>query len=666
MNLAHKIVPIRVTTHMALRAVCFLAVLCIHCGSGHEVLAATRSIEYLYVEANEGDSSGGHTAIRFENQTFHFQNNPTGIIRIRRLDSADFDHIYAMLGNRTIRESSIAVSDETYTSLRDGFFQFTVIQDAQLDILETLHRDVQLFELLLKQAKERSGAADTYDLPLKGLGYFLTGAVMHPAVTASSDSGTTQTSPILIKLRDRIRATYGERFTEEQITQARFALRKIELRASLPPAVGISRETYPLLAASPSAIYEDAQLALLALELLQSAPKLVPDTFWSSPSDPFALTSEEMLLLANFEERLTGDLVRLVRSSRSDWGFPFIAGMARLAAIEASLSSGRLVLLDIFPDDVRIQQRHTTSGQSYLPAMRNETEKAFRQRRKEFFGHREVHESDYAALERVGNQFIELEQAMQNGVQPRRIPETPLPSRQTRRYNMVLPDMDEATLKRELEIARNTENDYAGTLTSLYSYDLIRRNCVTEIFTLINSIFGRLPLTTDDTGQTVAHDPAQKSREESLQRLGGFVDASRGLTFIPFVSAGEVDSSYSVTARHEIPSYRAKQLAEMKKRESPFLVFLRESNTITSTIYRRAPGDSPFLFFTDDTVLLRPLFGTFNLLAGLGESLLGLATMPVEGTQQLTRGMKGVLFSLPELAFVNIRKGSMEYVEESR
>lgn len=644
----------RVSSAPALRTAGWLAVFFIWWGGGQAALAA-RYLDYLYVEANEGDSSGGHAAIRFEGQTFHFQHENPGIIRIRRIDSAAFDHTYAMLGNRTIRESRIAVSDETYTLLHDTFVHLLLIQDAQLDIRDALHRDAVLFETLLRRVQSgKQGAVET-SLPLKGLGYFLPdGPKSHknPPASDTGANGGISHSPALKLLRERIRAAYGERFVEERIAQAGAALRELKLRAAVPPLPGISKEIYPNSVPSASARYEDALLALFALEVLQGAQPLRPGTFWTSDSDSFRLTTQETLILKTFAEQLTGDLARLVNSSRSYWGLPFIVGMARLAAIEASLSSGRIVLLDVYPADDAEQTRDAPTESRYLPAMRNEMQEAFLRRRKEFIESAELRESDYAALERVGNQLLDLDRAIANGASPRRYPDTPFPSRKAVRSDLALPDMDEAALKRELEAARVVEQDYARALSSLYSYDLVRRNCVTEIFSSINSTFGRL-----------ADGPP---REESVRRLGGYVDAAGGLAFIPFVSAGKVDACYAVVERHERPSYRAERLAEMKKLESPILVFLRESNTITSTIYRPAPDDSPFLFFTDDTILFRPLFGAFNLAVGLGESLLGLVTMPVEGTNRLLLGVRGMLFSLPELAFVNLRKGSMEYVEKIR
>lgn len=645
----------RVTTKTGIRVVCCLAAWFICWGNAGQALALPRMIDYLYVEANEGDSSGGHAAIRFEERTYHFQHDNHGTIRIRSLDSALFDHSYATLGNRTIHASGISVSEETYQLLRDAFDRFSIIQEAQLGILDTLRRDVELFEFLIKQARNRNSGEDTGGLPLKGLGYFLPDGSAYPEIPPSPDSPP---SPALIKLRQRISMAYGEHFIAERIGQARAALQEIDLRASQLPAAEFSRNAYPQVITSASSRYEEALLARYALEILQNAPALRPDSFWTSESSSFIIDAEEQRFLSAVADQLQIDLVRLVTSSRSDWAFPFIAGMARLAALEASLSSERLVLLDIYPNSAQLQERQPAAGSSYLPEMKNEAERDFLRRRSEFFNSMEIMESDYAALEQAGNLLAERERALANGTQPRRLPQPPLPHRTAWRNDVPLPDMSEALLQKQREAARAAEDGYAGALSRLYSYSLFRRNCVTEIFSTINSALERQASSTEEGVRT--------ARDESLQRLGGFVDASRGLTFVPFVSSAAVDACYAVTNRQKLPSYRARKLAEMKKRESPLWVFLRESSTTTSTIYRPAPGDSPFLFFTDDTILLRPLFGAFNLLAGIGKSLLGLAVMPLEGTKQLHLGVKGILFSLPELAFVNLRKGSMEYVGEKR
>ncbi|HLO25094.1 MAG TPA: hypothetical protein VK187_03210, partial [Geobacteraceae bacterium] len=432
-----------------------------------------------------------------------------------------------------------------------------------------------------------------------------------------------------------------------------------------PPVTGISPVIYPAFSPSASTRFDDALLAYFALGVLQTGPQLRPGTFWTSDADTFRLSPREAQVLKAYAASLENDLVRLVHSSRSDWGFPFVVGMARLAAIEASLVSGQLVFLDVFTGENLHIPLDAVTEHRYLPAMKNELREVFSRRRGEFFTNGDRREADYASLERAGNLLLELDRACSTGSPVRKPPETPFPSRLARRSDLVLPHMGAASIAQELAAARAADRDYSMALSRLYSYDLFHRNCVTEIFAVLNRTLERLGEANEHADRLATTDPVEMIRAESVRRLGGFVDPSRGFIFIPFVSAREVEACYAVTDRRERPSYRSERLAEMRERESPFILYLRESNTLTSTIYRPGPGDSAFLFFTDDTLLLRPLYGAFNLVTGLGESLLGLVTMPGEGPGRLLSGVKGVLFSLPELAFVNLRKGSMAYVEQS-
>jgi hypothetical protein len=134
------------------------------------------------------------------------------------------------------------------------------------------------------------------------------------------------------------------------------------------------------------------------------------------------------------------------------------------------------------------------------------------------------------------------------------------------------------------------------------------------------------------------------------------------LNFVPAVAARAVRDAYAGSEARLIPSYRRSRIARMYREENPLLVFLRESNTLTSTAYRPAARDSAFLFFTDELVVTRPLFGALNLLAGFGAAAVGLARSPADDGETLRAGLVGLLFSLPELVFVNVRKGSYEHV----
>jgi hypothetical protein len=57
----------------------------------------------------------------------------------------------------------------------------------------------------------------------------------------------------------------------------------------------------------------------------------------------------------------------------------------------------------------------------------------------------------------------------------------------------------------------------------------------------------------------------------------------------------------------------------------------------------------------------RPLYGAVNVAAGIAETMMGVARIPWDGGHGLWTAMKGVAASMPKLAFVNVRKGSMIY-----
>jgi hypothetical protein len=201
-----------------------------------------------------------------------------------------------------------------------------------------------------------------------------------------------------------------------------------------------------------------------------------------------------------------------------------------------------------------------------------------------------------------------------------------------------------------LAVAAARESDYRARLQRLYGYQLVTRNCVTEIFHEIDRALA---------GDARGEEGERGSREASQERLGGHLEMS-GLRFIPAVSAAAAAGTYAGAQPIEIPSYRRASLDRLAREQSFIRVYLRESNTLTSTLYDRHPADSHFLFFTDDAVAMRPLFGVANVLTGLGAAAAGVVAWPFDGGATLWRGLKGVAFSLPELVFVNIRKGSFD------
>src|SRR5262245_18568593 len=71
------------------------------------------TVEYLYVEAIEGGSSGGHVGLRLGDEVFHFEHRSPGVLVLGRDDVEQFRFHYSVLENRTIHISRIPVSEET-------------------------------------------------------------------------------------------------------------------------------------------------------------------------------------------------------------------------------------------------------------------------------------------------------------------------------------------------------------------------------------------------------------------------------------------------------------------------------------------------------------------------------------------------------------------------
>jgi hypothetical protein len=262
-------------------------------------------------------------------------------------------------------------------------------------------------------------------------------------------------------------------------------------------------------------------------------------------------------------------------------------------------------------------------------------------------------EIGYARLEAAANRWVEVARALDEG-RPLRVHRgVLLPARAGALPPSRIPRYDEAQLARGFRDAAREEVDALAALERDYAYNVVVRNCVSELFREVDRAFA----------EAAGSDDPQLIREESTRRLGGHVEIAGSLVFIPRVSSLIVDDTYAVGERQRLPSYRGRRLAEMRERENPVWVLLRESNVVTSTLYRAQPRDSIFLFFTDDVAPVRPLLGAVNLATGLAASAAGLALLPVDGGDLLWSGLRGALFSLPELVFQNIRKGTFDLPE---
>jgi hypothetical protein len=585
----------------------------------HAAVASTpRFVDYLYIEANEGGSSGGHTAIRFGDETYHFQHESPGVLRLRRDDWQHFRYAYGVLENRTMHVSRVAVSDAIYARLRQQFNARFLAERKVFEHRGALRDDRLLFELLLARRRgDPSGA-----IRLRGAGFFF------PA-----DDGTGP-SVAALALRQRVHQTYGPGAIRERIDEVRGELAHLSPAGFAPPTAELPLERYPDFAYPFSSQYRDLLTAEIALQALDRALPLRPGSYWLPAAPGFELDSTERRRLAAYADRLMDQLIRLLRSDRPDWGFAFLVGMARLEALRASHETGRLVLLDAFPPESEtVPRSQVRRHRDTLAALRAEARDELS--RAQLATGDETDEAGFAELEGAGNRLLELDAALAEDRDLRVSPGSLVPSRDAPWSELVLPDVSEDDLSRRIAQTRAAETLFAGRLRERYGYDLIRRNCVSEIFRTVDAA-GAEP--------------------------GGHVDTRWSLDFIPFVAARAVNETWNVVERTTLWSYRRSRLDDMYQRERPVRVRLRESNVLTSTVYRWNADDSFFLLFTDDVVALRPAFGAVNLAAGLGAAVVGLPLLPLDGGDTFLAGVRGALFSLPELVLVNLRKGSFEYV----
>ncbi len=531
-------------------------------------------------------------------------------------------------------------------------------QDQQFRQLNQIHRDRALLRrLLYKQVTDNADISSV--LQLKGAGLFYAGQELESQKTDGDQKNKigpqSPSSNIIQLLRKQIEQSHGQDFLlhrREQITN--------DIKTKTPGhwPLGktiLSKDNFPAAIASFADSYEDDLTGLVAIKILKEEQPLRPEAFFVTHQSEFAVSQEEKLLLEKLRAQLTVSLLKSVNSGRPDWGYAVLVNTARLLAVDLSLQLGQWV----FIDDFAMDSEWVSADQfaQYAEQMQAQIKDALAnlvQTRKALSEKGGLSEANYSALEMSANRYFELLKGRQHEA-IRYIGENPLPTKSISLPDWIVPELTQQQLKTALNELDNYESKLLHELADHYRYNLITRNCVTELFRTIDQA-----LLQKSKVDIKLSKQAELVMKESTDRLGGSISAS--YNFIPFVSFQSVKDQYNVTESTVLNSYRRQKLEKLYIRNSGLMTALRESNTITSTLYAYNPDDAFFVFFTDNTLVLRPLFGVFNTMAGIGQSVAGVFSWPFDSGRNLEAGATGILMSLPELFFFNMRKGSYKYL----
>lgn len=618
------------------------------------------SFEYLYVEASEGNSSGGHSAIQFGEEIYHYQHHDSGLIRLLRQDKQEFHFLYRFLQNRRIHLSHIEVSEETFNILRDYFKLQFLAQEQQFKQLDDLQKNrVLLRRLLHKQSADDAFLDTNFSaiLRLNSVGLFFAGQEL-----ASPNRGRdirivksvqSRSSYLMKSLQKKIEQTYGKDYLlhrREQITTHIKALMPGHWPSSMKPI--LSEDNFPPAISSFADSYEDFLTGLAAIKVLVEQQPLRADAFFVSPE---SVTTEEKEVLERLRDQLTLSLIKSVNSGRPDWGYAVLVNIARLVAIDLSLQLGRWVFIDDFAMDSEwVSADQFARHAEHMQAQINDAKTNLIQTRKALLNSGDRTETGYSQLEMAANRYFELLKGRQNKA-IRFTGEKALPTKSIGLPDGLVPELPLQQLITTFNELDNYESHFLQELAEHYRYDLITRNCVTELFrTIEQALLPRIKADFDPSKQ------AGLVSNESYKRLGGEISAA--YNFIPFLSFQSVQEHYKVTTSAILNSYRGQQLEKLYARSNVLTVSLRESNMFSSSLYTYNPDDAFFVFFTDDNLVLRPIFGLFNTAAGIGQSVIGLISWPFDAGKNIESGATGVLMSLPELLFFNMRKGSYKYL----
>ncbi|MCK5682009.1 hypothetical protein KAI46_14480 [bacterium] len=562
-------------------------------------------INFVYVNANTGEAAGGHTALRLGETVFHYQFYENGNFLLVRETWDHFRFIYNELRNRSIFTSFSPLDSATYTQLRHHFTGILMAQQLTLKCLEENKTQLQFIENLIDGHK---------NLRLSGLGLF-----------ERYDSGNRQTT----KLQDDIKNSLGSDFLDHE---------KERLNHSLE-----SPETFINNQQSIKKFLEWLTLRE-ALQVLEANYSIMNTAIIKPLQHEAKLTLIERNYLREHKKHLRTSIIGLLQSTRPDRGSALLRQIARYQTLQRSLASNHFLTLDPFSEKARHQPvTNAEISSGILQQTHNQLLNIAKSQRDIFFSGADYPEITYSFLEASRGRLHELEQAL-NGAKTIRVELDPLRPSRSRNISLTTFNFDPTQLKLAATELKRIIKIQQLQLKQKYSYHLVNHNCATKLVESLNN-----------------PDANSASKERTL---GEYLAQKQNLTFVPFIFYARAQQANSkLSEPRYLPSRRLRKLRDLHNEEGGLKVWLRENNTLSSTLYDPRAQDTPFLFFTDDAKFPRPLEGIANFCYAALHGTIGILTLPFDGGNRLYQSVRGMFYSLPELFFWNIRKGTYAAAE---
>ncbi|EMK24935.1 hypothetical protein LEP1GSC008_3094 [Leptospira kirschneri serovar Bulgarica str. Nikolaevo] len=572
--------------------------------------------DFIYVDSNIGQSSGGHTGIRVGNKVYHYQFFPDDIFHLVRESYDDFAFDYNIISNRTSVLTRLKLSRKEVSALESGLNRLYLVQFRHLQNLEMLKKETKFLEELNSPEKK---------IGLRAAAYF-----------------TSEYNSALSKdLKSKLTTALGENFLKDleqnlkdEILSPNNLLVKMEF-SPLPEKM--HKYVFPFLKPGSYLKIRDILEGILFCQILREEWGLNSELKISNIQEP--LSTKEKELLENFREKQAEGLIQTLSDKDPGWAYSALVTLARLHTIEESIRIGSPVFLSSFPDDSPIVYKEDSQDAQTLQYFFEETWAIVSMARKKISTLNELTEKEYQIWEDASNRAFEFQEGIQTSIPVRVTSEKLLPQRENKfLIPMYLPE--NSVLKKYLIFAKQREKEYHSRLKKLYPFRILFENCTTEIL-----------------------KSAQNSFEQNeISFPGKKINFNFSLSFIPFYASYSVSNSWDNEGEKIFLSYRRRKLAELLEQNPNLKTHILESFTFSSSIYKSNREDHFFPLFTDDVFLGRPLYGTVNLAAGIGSTLIGVFTLPFDKGEKLQKGFQSLFFSLPELVFFNIRKGTFPSV----